>query len=140
MDRNSAIGLTLIAALLMAYFYWFGTPPTPPAEEQMAIEQPVQPEVGQPADSLMITVPDSTAATAAFGSLSAFANGSETPYKVETDDMIVTFSSKGGVIKELELKHFKTYQQGPLKLINPSNTKSESPPTKAMELPLRRLV
>ena len=35
MDRNSAIGLTLIAFLLLAYFYWF-SPSTQPADQQAA--------------------------------------------------------------------------------------------------------
>ncbi len=123
MDRNSAIGLTLIAALLMAYFYWFGTPPTPPVEEQGITEQtiPSTQETEAPVSTETIQ-PDSAAAVTAFGSLSKYSSGTATPYKIETDDMIVTFSSKGGIIKELELKHFKTYNQEPLKLVSPTNS------------------
>ena len=39
MDRNSAIGLTLIGALLLAYFYFFS--PTP----QPVVQKPVTTEV-----------------------------------------------------------------------------------------------
>lgn len=124
MDRNSAIGLTLIAALLMAYFYYFGSPSQPPVEEQNTITQtlPSAQEETAPTRSEVIQ-PDSATTVATFGSFSKHASGSETPYKIETDDMIVTFSSKGGVIKELELKHFKTYSQEPLKLVSPTNSK-----------------
>ena len=43
------------------------------------------------------------------------------PTKIETEDLIITFSNQGGIIKELELKKFKTYQQEPLKLITPTS-------------------
>ncbi len=123
MDRNSAIGLTLIAALLMAYFYFFGTPPEPTVDEQNPITQTVPGSVDETTPAATETLqPDSAATASAFGGLAKFANGKETPYTVETDDMIVIFSSKGGVIKELELKHYKTYSQEPLKLVSPTNS------------------
>ncbi len=123
MDRNSAIGLTLIAALLMAYFYFFGTPPKPTVDGQNPITQTVPGSVDERTPNANEPVQADSAATAsAFGGLAKFATGRETPYKVETDDMIVIFSSKGGVIKELELKHYKTYSQEPLKLVSPTNS------------------
>ena len=40
MDKNSAIGLTLIAALLLVYFYWF-------SPKQGPIVQPIKIEATQ---------------------------------------------------------------------------------------------
>jgi YidC/Oxa1 family membrane protein insertase len=86
MDRNSAIGLTLIAALLLAYFYWFAPQPQAPSTEKTAQTQQVEkpsgfaPESAQP-DSLTI---------ASYGDLSAYASGNETPLTIETEDLNVS--------------------------------------------------
>jgi YidC/Oxa1 family membrane protein insertase len=119
MDKNSAIGLTLIAALLLAYFYWFAPPPvekpqpiTPAQMEQAPQEEnPIQAEA-QPADSIL---------TATFGDLSSFIRGSEEVIALETNDLKITFSSKGGIIRDLELKQYKTYRGKPLKLVDPTS-------------------
>lgn len=119
MDKNSAIGLTLIAALLLAYFYWFAPPPvekpqpiSPALVEQVPQdENPIRPDV-QPADSIL---------TATFGDLSSFVRGNEELTTLETNDLKITFSSKGGIIRDLELKHYKTYRGKPLKLVDPTS-------------------
>ena len=119
MDRNSAIGLTLIAALLLVYFYWFSPKPQPQSQ---------QPTTTQ---SLSTQSPDSTSQEEAvadsvlassYGSLSSFARGAEKTITLETEDIRIALSSKGGIIKELELRTYKTYTQRPLKLITPTRT------------------
>ena len=42
MDKNSAIGLTLIALLLLVYFYFFSPAPVPP---EVFVERGVDPSV-----------------------------------------------------------------------------------------------
>src|SRR3990170_2192894 len=106
MDRNSAIGLTLIAALLLAYFYWFSPQSQPPAQQPVTTESPAVPKQ-EPAQQQAL--PDSTL-KATYGELSAVMMGEESPTVVETEDLRITFSSKGGKIKEVELKKFKSYQ------------------------------
>src|SRR5688572_30397426 len=117
MDRNSAIGLTLIAALLLVYFYWFSPKPQPESAKPVVTESPsaltpqeAPREDESPSDSLL---------TSAFGELSSFAKGTEKITPLETEDLRISFSSKGGIIKELELKNYRTYSQKPLKLITP---------------------
>jgi len=116
MDRNSAIGLSLIAALLFAYFYWFAPKPD-------ATQPATQPKIVR-TDSIIAKRPvvesDSLLA-ASYGNLSGFFKGDESTTLVETQDVKATFSNKGGVIRELELKHYKTYDQRPLKLIAPTS-------------------
>jgi YidC/Oxa1 family membrane protein insertase len=120
MDRNSAIGLTLIAALLLAYFYWFSPQQQPPAQQPVTTESPAVPKQ-EPAQQQAL--PDSTL-KATYGELSTVMMGEESPTVVETEDLKITFSSKGGKIKEVELKKFKSYQafkskqDRPLKLIS----------------------
>ena len=119
MDRNSAIGLTLIAALLLAYFYWFSPKPQPQATEPVTTQSPSRdvPETSGHED----TVADSVLAST-YGDFSSFARGSEKITPVETEDLRIAFSSKGGIIRELELKNYKTYSQRPLKLVTPDRT------------------
>ncbi len=121
MDRNSAIGLTLIAGLLLVYFYWFSPKPQPPTAPSTVSESPVgeQPASTSPAQPL---VADSVFASS-FGDLSAFAQGTEQPIEVSNDDIRLIFTNKGGVISEAELLKYKTYQQEPLTLITPARSK-----------------
>lgn len=126
MDRNSAIGLTLIAALLLAYFYWFAPKPQPPAAEPVTTDSAhISPQYNTTQEaSPSSQIVDSTLA-AIYGDLSDYFKGSESPVTIETEDIKVTFSNKGGIIKELELKHYKTYHGAPLKLIAPSSVTFE---------------
>lgn len=120
MDKNSAIGLTLIALLLLVYFYWFApspsaTPTTPPVTTNSVIS-------GDTLRSATVVEPVADSLTVAqLGDFGAALNGTESPVTIETEDMRVVLSNRGGVIKEVELKKFKTYHQGPLKLVTPSN-------------------
>ncbi len=118
MDRNSAIGLTLIAALLLVYFYWFSPKPQPPAPvtEQPTVQAPTPaaPDQAPVADSLLAS---------SFGDLSAFARGAEQAIEVTTEDLRVVFTNKGGIIRETELLRYKTYHGKPLKLITPERSR-----------------
>jgi YidC/Oxa1 family membrane protein insertase len=113
MDRNSAIGLTLIAALLLVYFYWFA--PTPQPEQKPVT---VQTKAPKKSDSTSAVASDSVLALS-YGSLSSVAKGEEALTVVETEDLKISFSNKGGIINELELKNYKTYSQKPLMLVTP---------------------
>lgn len=121
MDRNSAIGLTLIAALLLVYFYWFSPKPQPQSAQPVITESPsaVSPDstVYQQEEDRADSILSST-----YGTLSSFARGSEKATPLETEDLKVVFTNKGGIIKELELKHYKTYSQKPLKLVAPERS------------------
>jgi YidC/Oxa1 family membrane protein insertase len=118
MDRNSAIGLTLIAALLMVYFYWFAPEPAP-AVKPVATQstQPQQSESGK-----QVVTPTDSALAQTYGDLSSFAQGTAEDKVIETEDVRVIFSNKGGMIKSLELKKYKTYSQKPLFLITPERS------------------
>ncbi|MFN3841411.1 MAG: membrane protein insertase YidC [Cyclobacteriaceae bacterium] len=122
MDRNQAIGLTLIAVVLLGYFLWFAPRPEPTPEP--APTPPTQ--SADPGGNAVVTEsiqkPDSVL-TATFENLSGFLAGEERIILIETEDLRISFSSKGGVINELELKNYKTYYGKPLKLVEPrSNT------------------
>ena len=119
MDRNSAIGLTLIGALLLAYFYFFS--PTP----QPVSQKPVTTEVfssGAKDSTQTKSVALDSALAATYGDLASSLTGEESLTQIETEDLKISFSNKGGVIKELELKKYKTYSQEALKLVTADNS------------------
>lgn len=112
MDRNSIIGFVLIALLLFAYFTWFGPSP------ELA-KQPI------PSDSVK-TITQSTQPTTIASvqdTLFQSAEVKEEEITIENDDLILTFSNKGAVIRQAELKKYKTYSQEPLRLIDPSRSR-----------------
>lgn len=120
MDRNSAIGLTLIAALLLVYFYWFSPKPEPQSASPAITETPA-PQSTDDITPEQENVPDSVLASA-YGDFSSFAKGTETVIPVETEDLRIAFSSRGAIIREVELKKYKTYSQEPLKLVTPQRS------------------
>lgn len=119
MDRNSAIGLTLIAVLLLGYFYWFSPTPEPVSRQPVTTQTPASPATDSA--TTKAAIPDSVLA-ATYGELSTAINGSESTTNIETEDFKITFTNKGGTIKELELKKFKTYSRQPLKLVTPTSS------------------
>jgi YidC/Oxa1 family membrane protein insertase len=107
MDRNSIIGFGLIALLLFVYFTWFGPSPElvkqPLAADTLKTEMPQQASVptASPQDTLFKQAVDIK----------------EEQIVIENDDLILTFSNKGAVIRQAELKKYKTYSQKPLLLV-----------------------
>ena len=118
MDRNSAIGLTLIAVLLVAYFYLFSPPTPPPQTEEAPVAETPKTDTTEQEPS----IPDSVL-TSQYGDISDFMRGTPSITRIETEDLDIAFSSQGGVIRELELKHYKTYHKEPLILIRPNTTR-----------------
>ncbi len=120
MDRNSAIGLTLIAALLLMYFYYFSPEPVPPApaSQPLTTETPV--DTTSAVASTTPSVTDSLL-SANFGTVAPLATGTEQETKVENADLALTFTNNGK-LKVVELKNFKTYYQKPLLLVAPGTS------------------
>ena len=117
MDRNSAIGLTLIAALLMAYFYWFSPTPQP----QTSNAPPTPSEMGAQDSTVQAPVLSDSLLDATYGDLSSAMKGQESTAVIENEDLRLVFTNKGAILKEVELKKYKTYHQQPLKLVTPTN-------------------
>lgn len=117
MDRNSAIGLTLIAALLLAYFTWFAPKP----EELPQANQPLTDQSLPSLDSAAKPSSPDSAMAASLGELATSLAGQEELKRIETNDLKITFSTKGGIIHDLELKNYKTYHGKPLMLVQPTS-------------------
>lgn len=124
MDRNSAIGLALIAVLLLLYFNYFS--PTPPPSQESSQVTAIDSSASskdEPAETKVEMIINDSLMQQQFGGLSAFVTGSEKTTTVENNELSVTLSSKGGIFNQVRLKKFKTYYQEPLLLVTPeSNT------------------
>lgn len=108
MDRNSAIGLSLIAVIFIVYIYYLA--PEPPPAAQSPTKDVVTSDTirNENAVETIARAIDSTEIVVI------------TPF--ENQDLSVSFSNNG-VISSVELKNFKTYYQKPLYLADPSNNK-----------------
>jgi YidC/Oxa1 family membrane protein insertase len=119
MDRNSAIGLTLIAGMMMVYFFWL----SPQPEKQQAVQSATPALSNTPSESTSVPQPTlaDSALVATYGDLSASFKGDEKITSIETQDLKINLTNKGGVIQYLALKKFKTYSGKPLVLIEPAS-------------------
>lgn len=126
MDRNTAIGMTLMGALLLVYFYWFSPTPQPQATPTTSTElaTSVASDVKDSATATTTPLLDSAKLSALQG-FGAFTQGTDEKVSVETQDLKIEFSTKGGVIKYLELKNYKTYFGKPLVLVEPRSNAFE---------------
>ena len=112
MDRNQITGLIMMLVLLTVYFQFFAPEPPQPdpniviadsistvtEQETVATEQPV-------------VLPDSVqseALMARFGAFAPAASGSSREVTIENDQVIVTFDTRGGKIKQVQLKEHLT--------------------------------
>jgi YidC/Oxa1 family membrane protein insertase len=107
MDRNSAIGLGLIAIIFIVYIYF------------LAPETPQQPQQQQPT----ITQADTTRNENPAVQISGDTTNKVIPLEftnVENEDLALTFSNRG-TVSTVELRKFKTYYQKPLLLASPAD-------------------
>ncbi|MCC5937659.1 MAG: membrane protein insertase YidC [Lunatimonas sp.] len=120
MDKNQATGLLLFAGVLLIYSLFFASGPESLPQEE-AVEQIVQntPDV-QPQRGVPEVEGDSLSQVKLqqqFGVFASAAQGEERIVVLENEDIVVTFSSKGGEIQRVQLKEFKTWEMEPLYLI-----------------------
>ena len=126
MDKNTGIGLVLIAAILIGFSLF-----NRPSEEELARRQHVQDSIALANQQRAQAVAEQTALTdslsaleqqetlseeeveamhrAQYGALAAAAQGSEEKQVIESKLLRLTFSPKGGMIVKAELKNYKTY-------------------------------
>lgn len=119
MDRNSAIGLTLIAVLLLVYFNFLAPTPTPETAQPAQVTAPLAGgDLAQ--DSLTQSNQIDSIEMQQYGSLSSFLTGTEAVTSIENNDLNLVLSNRG-YLKEIQLKNFKTYTQKPLFLAKDGN-------------------
>lgn len=135
MDRNTVIGLIVIAAMLFG-FSWWNSNQNKEYEVQKRIEDSIARvkavEQGQPFETIPLDAQDKVNQSAIddsvrivqFGeSLASARSGQEETFSVENDMMIVTFSNKGGKVVGVELKDYRKYSGGNVQLYAPNSAK-----------------
>lgn len=146
MNRDTIIGFILIALILVGYSIWMT-----PSKEEMAARQYKQDSIVQAklqqrkTDSIRmaeemaslqtkqeeivndIVLTDSASAFRElqdrFGFFAVSGSGEEQLLEVESNQLKLTFSSKGGFIQKIELKNYQTWDTLPLVIYDPSTAK-----------------
>jgi YidC/Oxa1 family membrane protein insertase len=111
MDKNFIIGLVLIMLMLIGYQMLVPKPqePTPITQvDDKPMSKPDLDSASIPSDSNQVSAMNGDSASLAIAPQDLV---------IETVDSKVVFSNKGGVLKEVSLKKYKTYDQKPLYLI-----------------------
>jgi YidC/Oxa1 family membrane protein insertase len=120
MDKNQATGLILFAAVILIYSLFFASgPEIPPIEEtpQQTEAQITATTQEIPFESLPDSLVDAQR-SAKYGPLAMLTLGEEKDIILESDKVILTFSTKGAKIKEVILKEYKSWDMKPLALLD----------------------
>ena len=130
MDKNQATGLILMSILLVAYFWFFGSPTELPenadntsqtTEVDSSYNKSTEIKSGENTEPVE-TVPNDSLINeqlkSRYGVFAPAAQGEEKNFTVSTDVINLVFNAKGASIDNLELKDFKTFNQEPLILVN----------------------
>jgi YidC/Oxa1 family membrane protein insertase len=122
MDRNTVIGFVLLGLLLFGYLY-LSTKSSHELEAQrkhiedsVAIVKARQAAEAKARDT---AAKNSAAVTVDTAGFNGAINGTEHLLTVENELLKIVFSNKGGQPALVELKHFKSYDSTPVKLVAP---------------------
>ena len=123
MDKNQVTGLILISLLLLGYFYFAQDMQPPPQQQAPQTEalptSPIQEESElKPADNTATDSVTLAMQQQEFGALAQVMTGVAEEVTLENDELVITFSTKGGAIKQVELKQYQTYDKKPLILFD----------------------
>ncbi len=139
MDRNQIIGILLILAMLVGYQMLVPRPKPEPVRSAATAKPSdrtrpdsatagMRPSARTAADSVAVTA----ANLARFGDFAPAATGQARDIVFENADVRVTFTTRGGRVKNVLLKKYKTYTQQPLVLIDEASSRT------SLSLPTRR--
>ena len=128
MDRNQAVGLFLISALLIVYMFFFSPEPekkktADPANTTASTGSKAATSI-QPADAPLDSAAQARLA-ANMGTFGAAATGIAQTSVLENKNLKVTFNTKGGAVEEVLLKNFKTFDQKPLLLFDKNSSQTD---------------
>jgi len=137
MDKNSIIGIILIALILIGYSFL-----TKPSRERMAEQRRLADSIRIVQEKKLLeaakhdtlsSLPEQTrdekqisksgpAAGNDLGVFSSRATGTEKLYSIENEDLIITLSNRGGRPYSVQLKKYQTYDTLPLILFEGDST------------------
>ncbi len=114
-DKNTVIGMVLLVALFIGFFYFTNKQQQAAADFQKHIKDStdrVNATKAKPIDTVALKQLDTANKIAAAGSFTAAAIGNEQLVTVENEVIKVTFTNKGGAVKQVALKNYKSSYNG----------------------------
>ncbi|UOR05938.1 membrane protein insertase YidC [Hymenobacter aerilatus] len=114
MDRNSATGLFLMAAMLLVYLFFFA----PKVEEEAKNATKPAATTAVVRDTAVAAAPDSAMMVRQLGAFAGAAQGTAQQAQLQNDNITLTFTSKGGRIEAVRLNNYKTFFGKPLFLLD----------------------
>ena len=121
MDRNTVIGFVLLGLLLFAYLYNSTKNSQELQKQRQLMEDSIaRVKIQQEALAKNQDTSKHFVAPVDTAGLNKALGGEEKLLTVENETMKIVFSNKGGQPKEIELKNFKTYDSGLVKILDPA--------------------
>ncbi|MCO5247410.1 MAG: membrane protein insertase YidC [Chitinophagales bacterium] len=120
MDKNTITGFILLALLTVGYVFWSYKQQADIEKRKAQIVSTIQQDsthadtVGKTDIAMDSSQTLPTAVENKIDSTIPFITGTSKEIVVENEDAVYIFDSKGGVIKSVELKNYKTHDQKPL--------------------------
>ncbi|HXX53328.1 MAG TPA: membrane protein insertase YidC, partial [Thermodesulfovibrionales bacterium] len=112
MDKRTLLAVVLALIVFIGSQYFFSpSAPSPPAQPQKTEAKPEPPATGRPGAPVAPLVPATTEES-----------GPLKDIRVETQFYVAVFSSKGGTIKQFDLKTYKDKAGNPVSLLQTSGT------------------
>lgn len=121
-DRNTVIGFAILAVLFIGYFYFTNKQQSEYRKTQAEaakIEKARQDSIialRKPAEDSAQRVLDSTTKVAKVGNFSNALDSTEKLVVIQNSLMKITFTSRGGKVKQVELKNYKEHDSSLVKL------------------------
>ncbi len=121
-DRNTMLGLGLLAVLFFGYFYFNNKQQAEYASKkkaEMAVQKAKEDSIAlinKPKQDSLNKIEDSVTKTAKAGTFKTMADTTEKTVVAENELMKITFTNKGGQVKKVELKKYKGRDSLPVRL------------------------
>lgn len=128
MDKNSLTGLLLVSILVFAYFHFFASDPLPREVHENEMAKQEQTETTSIEETALVEESDSIRQldnVRKYGDFAQAAEGNATDVVLENEDIKITFSTKGAVVKSILLKGYVTYDQQPLYLLDENSSQMD---------------
>ena len=117
MDKNTITGFVLLALLTVGYVFYSSQQQTK-FEGEKAVLETISKESNIDTTEILVDSIEikSIQLVESLGNFSDLAKGESKKISLETDQAIYTFDTKGGILKSVELKNYKTFDKKPLVL------------------------
>ncbi len=128
MDKNQLTGLLLVSILVFAYFHFFAPEPLPREVHESEVVQQEPAETASTEVSAVMEENDSLKQleqVKKYGDFAQATQGNAADVVLENEDIKITFSTQGAVVKSILLKDYLTYDKQPLYLLDENSSQMD---------------